>query len=133
MHIHTLKAWPATFEAITHGETTADIRADDRTPRYMPGHQIQYRQFDNTTGQYTGHEAFYIIANVLRPDRNSPYRQAIKRGFCVLILKPVEAGKCFRFLPEMAGSRDGKPVKHKPRKPITRKEFERIKRMVHSV
>lgn len=113
MHIHELKAWPETFEAILHGQTTADIRRDDRTPRFEVGNKVWYRQFDPKRGTYTGHEAFYVIANVLRPGKGSPFTKALKSGYCVLILAPVAAGTIHRFNPEVAGTKNGKPRRPK--------------------
>lgn len=126
MHIHELKSWPDQFNAINHGETTADIRNDDRKPTFQPGHKVWYREFDPKLKCYTGHEGFYIIANVLRPERDQPFSKALKRGYCVLILKPVSAGLSHRFNPEMTGSRNGKAIKSAPRKPMTRREVGRV-------
>lgn len=126
MHIHELKSWLDQFNAINHGETTADIRSDDRKPMFQPGHRVWYREFDPKHGHYTGHEGFYTIANVLRPERGQPFSKALKRGYCVLILKPVSAGLQHRFNPEMTGSRDGKAVVSTERKPMSQREVKRV-------
>lgn len=115
MHIHELKAWPETFEQILHGLTTADIRSDDRAPRFEAGNQVWYREFDPRLSIYTGHEAFYVIANVLRPGRGSPFSKALKNGYCVLILAPVAAGQIHRFNADAAGTKDRKRKRRKDR------------------
>ena len=126
MHIHELKSWPDSFNAINHGETTADIRSDDRKPAFQVGDKVWYREFDPKLNCYTGHEGFYIIANVLRSGRGQPFSKALKGGYCVLILKPVSAGMSHRFNPDMTGSRTGKAKAPAVRKPMTKREVGRV-------
>ena len=66
MTLHVMKSWTHLFDAIWEGKKVHDIR--DKTERnFRVGDQVELREFDHTTGRYTGRaitaDITYITSN----------------------------------------------------------------------
>lgn len=80
MNTHDLKTWPQFFGAIISGAKTFEVRRDDRD--FNVGDWLLLREWDTTTGHYTGRETTRRITYVLKGE-NAPV-PGVCRGFVVL-------------------------------------------------
>jgi hypothetical protein len=65
--IHELKTWPEHYAAVTHPDVTqrktVELRKDDRG--FKVGDDLLLREFDPTTGEYTGRQAERVVTHIL--------------------------------------------------------------------
>ena len=61
--MHTLKCWPAYYEAVKSGQKNFEIRKNDRP--FVVGDTMLLREWDPGTKQYTGREAKRKITYIL--------------------------------------------------------------------
>ena len=62
---HELKTWPEPFAALAGGEKTCELRRADRP--FAVGHALRLREWDPTTENYSGREAYAVITHILAP------------------------------------------------------------------
>ena len=77
---HTLKCWPAYFEAIEHGIKTFDVRKNDRgVMGFAVGDTLTFEEWHPGAKEYTGNvSAGWRVCYVLR---DFP---GIEPGYCVM-------------------------------------------------
>lgn len=78
---HELKCWPDYFDAVALGRKTFEFRKDDRG--FYVGDELLLREFDPTTGLYSGRECLVGVTYVARGD-------LIPDGFCAMSVKLQE-------------------------------------------
>jgi hypothetical protein len=59
---HVLKCWPAPFAAIANGSKRHEVRVNDRY--FAEGERVILREYNPTTGTYSGKELNAIIGHV---------------------------------------------------------------------
>lgn len=96
---HELKTWPEFFAPLACGDKTAELRRDDRP--YAVGDTLRLREWDPKREMYTGFVLSRLVTSVLR---NIP---GLKRGFCLISVKPLQAGVNTQFFPHTTGKRKG--------------------------
>lgn len=62
---HDLKEWPEQFAEVKNGRKRHEVRVFDRN--YQPGDDIVLREWDPTTGEYTGEKVNGYIGDVTWP------------------------------------------------------------------
>lgn len=62
---HDLKTWPAYWREVAAGRKTAEIRRDDRG--FRVGDRLVLREFDQTTGSYTGNVLHRTVTHIATP------------------------------------------------------------------
>lgn len=60
---HTLKSWPAYFQATLEGRKTFELRSNEN--HYSVGDEIQLREWDASANRYTGRELLVRVTFVL--------------------------------------------------------------------
>lgn len=75
----------------------AEIRLDDRP--YAAGDELHLREFDPLLKRYTGLEAHYRVTSVLRNV------VGLKRGYCLMSIRPAWSGINTIFNAAAAGTR----------------------------
>lgn len=79
---HDLKIWPQFFEPLVEGKKRAELRRDDREPRFAKGDQLKLREWDPKKEEYTGK---YARARIIHVDRGAP----IPEGWALLSIAPL--------------------------------------------
>lgn len=90
--IHDLKIWPEHFNPLLGGLKTAEIRWDDRG--YTAGDTLHLREFDPSSGTFTGRETTREVSHVL------PLSEA--RGWVLLSLADPDGPRRAAFLRDLA-------------------------------
>jgi hypothetical protein len=88
---HTLKIWPAPFEALRTGRKRFEWRQDDRG--FGEGHLLVLREWDPETKAYSGRELIAEVGYVLRGGFGMP------GGYCVMSLEDVKEHVPERHIP----------------------------------
>ena len=83
MTVHTLKSWPEYFEPTFTGKKTFEVRRMDRP--YKVGDVLYLKEFEPTTGIYTGRECVREITYT------SSHPDLVEINMIVLGIKPVES------------------------------------------
>lgn len=93
MKIHEVKSWTYLFSAIIAGLKFHDVR--DMTERdYKVGDQMKLREFDMSTGQYTGRWALVRITYITDKQVPCAFSSAVlDRDFGILSIKLLEHGE----------------------------------------
>jgi hypothetical protein len=76
---HELKTWPGPFAAAKSGQKRHEVRVDDRT--YAAGDTVRLREFNPTSGTYSGNALEFTIGHVTRGGE-----WGIPPGLCVFSL-----------------------------------------------
>lgn len=89
MELHKVKSWCYLYSAAIAGIKTHDFR--DITERdYKVGDQMQFQEYDQTNGTYTGREALFEITYLT--DRRTPCAMsscALGQNYGVLSIKLI--------------------------------------------
>jgi len=87
MDTHVVKSWCYLYSAAIAGYKTHDFR--DMTERdYKVGDHMEFQEFDQTTGTYTGREALFLITYIT--DNRTPCAMstcALEKKYGVLSIK----------------------------------------------
>lgn len=93
MTTHVVKSWCYLYSAAVAGYKTHDFR--DMTERdYKIDDHLHFREFDQTTGNYTGREALFLITYIT--DRQTPCAMsscALAKNYGVLSIKLIRVIK----------------------------------------
>ena len=86
---HILKCWPQFFEAIRLRKKKHDLRrGDDRN--FHVGDTLLLKEFDPTSGRYTGRSQRVLITYVTSADLPCALsRDALHKDFCILSIEPL--------------------------------------------
>lgn len=88
VEVHTLKAWPETYDPIESGIRTFDLRLDDGR-RFREGDVIQYVRWDPRTKQRTGatmrRKIVYLICGLSETIARDP-RWGLKASYVLMSL-----------------------------------------------
>lgn len=63
MATHSLKTWPAYFEAVASGKKKFEVRKNDRD--FKTGDELWLEEFNQITGEYTGRTIAMRVTFVL--------------------------------------------------------------------
>jgi Domain of unknown function (DUF3850) len=83
MYVHEVKCWPEFYGRLLAERKTAELRRDDRDPRYEVGDLLWEREW-SPDGGYTGNSHFQWITDVFRDD------PLIPPGYCLLSVRRVK-------------------------------------------
>lgn len=61
--IHELKTWVPYYRAIVEGKKKFEVRLNDRN--FQVGDKLKLREYDNTTGEYTGRAITVDVSYIL--------------------------------------------------------------------
>lgn len=81
MKTHTLKCWPAHFQAVKRGEKSFEYRSDDRG--FEVGDVLVLREFDPETETESGEEFSVRVTYIARGS-------LIPAGDCVMSIEPAD-------------------------------------------
>lgn len=86
MKQHELKTWPEFFALLWDGTKTFELRKDDRG--FSVGDQLNLREWDPTTKEYSGRQEARTISHILRhdPDKGCAATFGLLPGYAILSL-----------------------------------------------
>lgn len=94
--VHKLKSWPQFFEPILQGMRSHELRRNDRC--YKVGDLIELREYDNTSGQYTGRTCLVVVTAITSMDEPCAVSsEGLNPNFCILSIHRMshDADACF--------------------------------------
>lgn len=86
--VHELKSWIRFFEKVITGEKTFEVRINDRN--FQIGDELNLREYNEKTNQYTGRNAFFRVPYILGADMHcavSPV--AINKPYVIMSIVPL--------------------------------------------
>lgn len=88
--VHELKCWPESFSAVVTGRKKHELRrCDDR--RFAAGDSLRLREYDPTSGTYSGNEAIVDVTYVTLPWHISSFSpEALAENFCIMSIELKE-------------------------------------------
>jgi hypothetical protein len=87
---HQVKSWPDFYEPILDGRKKFDLRQQDRN--YATGDTIEFLEYDDRLGRYTGRKMTKIITFVMEGIGSGAIKPVagLFRGYAILSLGDVE-------------------------------------------
>jgi hypothetical protein len=82
---HELKIWPKPFEAILKKKARAQLRKDDRSPKYESGDRMMLREYLPDKDEYTGARIKVDVVHVARTEECP----AVPEGYALITIEPT--------------------------------------------
>ena len=95
MKVHHLKIWPKYYRVFACGESTAQLRKNDRD--FHEGDTVVLHEFDPALGIFTGHEIVPLPVYKMLEQH-----EGLTPGWCLLTLT-IPASNITKFNKELAG------------------------------
>ena len=80
--VHELKSHPEPFQSVLEHVKRFEWRRDDRTPRFEVGDILLLREWDPSTGLYSGRKLAFRVNYIVR----GPAFQ-VPEGFCIMSIE----------------------------------------------
>ncbi|WP_093177717.1 DUF3850 domain-containing protein [Variovorax sp. YR266] len=89
MKAHVLKSWPKFFGPIAAGIRTHELRRRDRD--FHVGDQLELREFDPATGEYTGRVCYALVMSMTSAEEPCAVsEEALDPHFCILSVRLID-------------------------------------------